>query len=474
VYVIVFPVALSERRAKIPADLCENAPQIADGEFREDSSTTFCDEDQVRVEGVDDVSPPSDFSILWHIAISQTNAYIRHMVLRGFQFKLAPSAEQESLFRQFSGVCRAVYNAALYQREHFWRQFKRETGKSISYVSQAAELTKLRAEFDWIAAVSQTCEQQALRDLDKAFANFFAGRASYPTPRRKGQQESFRFQGREVEVEQLNRSWSRVRLPKIGWVRFRDTRPMRGVVKNATVSLTPIGWHISFACEFEADAPLGLAAEVGIDRGVANSIALSTGELASVPIERLRILDRKHRKAQQTANRRKRGSKRYAKARRHAAACKSKAARIRKHWNHVATTTIAANYGTVCIEALKTRNMTASAQGTIEEPGSRVAQKAGLNRSILEHGWYQFETFLSYKLAATGGELIRVDPRNTSRKCSNCGYIDARNRESQASFRCVECGHEAHADVNAALNILQAGTRPTVRARPRRESRQAA
>lgn len=395
-------------------------------------------------------------------------------MLRGFSFKLDQTPEQAESFRRFAGVCRAIYNAALYQRDNFRRQFKRKTGKGISLASQCRELTALRAEFDWASAVSQSCQTQALRDLDKAFTNFFTGRASYPTPRRKGENESFRFQGREVDVERLNRSWSRVRLPKIGWVRFRDTRPMRGTIKNATVSLSPLGWHISFACEFEADAPLGLAAEVGIDRGVANSIALSTGELASVPIERLRIIDRKHRKAQQAANRRRRGSKRYAKARRHAAACKSKAARIRKHWNHVATTMIAANFGTVCIEALKTRNMTASARGTIEEPGSRVAQKAGLNRSILEHGWFQFETFLAYKLAATGGKLIKVDPRNTSRKCSNCGHIDARNRESQASFRCVECGHEAHADVNAAINILQAGTRPTAGASPRRESRQAA
>ncbi|MFA7308091.1 MAG: transposase [Hyphomicrobium sp.] len=389
-------------------------------------------------------------------------------------FKLAPTAEQETLFRQFSGVCRVVYNASLYQREHFWRQFKRETGHSLNYAVQARELTKLRAEFDWIAAVSQTCEQQAIQDLDKAFANFFAGRASYPTPRRKGEHESFRFHGREIGVERLNRCWSQVRLPKIGWVRFRDTRPMRGTIKNATVRLSPMGWHVAFACEFEADMPFWLTAEVGIDRGVANSIALSTGELASVPIERLRVLDRKHRRAQQAASRRKRGSKRYAKARRHAAVYEAKAARVRKHWNHVATTTIAANYGTVCIEALKTRNMTASARGTVEEPGSRVAQKAGLNRSILEHGWFQFETFLAYKLAAAGGDLIKVDPRNTSRKCSNCGHIDARNRESQASFRCVECGHEAHADVNAARNILQAGTRPTVGTFPRRESRPAA
>lgn len=398
-----------------------------------------------------------------------------NMIARGFKYKLKPNPEQEKLFRQFAGACRAVYNAALFQREHFWRQYRRNTGYHAGYVSQAKELTALRAEFDWIAAVSQTCEQQALRDLDKAFDNFFAGIASYPTPRRRGVNESFRFQGREVEVKRLNGGWSAARLPKIGWVRFRDTRPMAGKLKNVTVSLDPLGWHISFAREIEHEAGSNLLPAVGIDRGVANSIALSTGELASVPIERLRVLDRRNRKAQQEAARRKRGSKRHAKSRRRAAASKSHAARTRKHWNHVVTTALSRRFGTVVLEDLKTKNMTASARGTVEEPGRNVRQKSGLNRSILEHGWYQFESFLAYKLAASGGSLVKADPRNTSRTCSKCGAIDARSRENQATFACVHCGHEVHADVNAAINILRAGTRPSARATARhRESRRTA
>lgn len=397
------------------------------------------------------------------------------MIARGFKFKLKPTEEQETLFRKFSGVCRAVYNAALFQREHFWRQYRRNTGFHINYVSQARELTSLRAEFDWIAAVAQQCEQQALRDLDKAFDNFFAGISAYPTPRRRGINESFRFQGREVEVKRLNRGWSAARLPKIGWVRFRDTRPMSGKLKNVTVSLDPLGWHISFAREIEHEAERNTLPPVGIDRGIANSIALSTGELASVPVERLRVLDRRCRAAQKEAARRQRGSKRYTKSKRRAAANKSHAARTRKHWSHVATTALARRFGTVVIEDLKTRNMTASARGTVEDPGRNVRQKAGLNRSILEHGWHQFEVLLTYKLAATGGTLVKVNPANTSRTCSACGAIDARSRENQATFRCVHCGHEAHADVNAAKNILRAGTRPSERAKvQRRESRIAA
>jgi putative transposase len=391
---------------------------------------------------------------------------------RGYSFRLYATEDQERTFAQWTGVCRAVYNAALFQREHFSRK-----GRFVGFHENAADLKLLRREFDWIGSVSQTAEINAIRDLDIAFKNFFSGRCGFPKPRRKFRDESFRIEARECPVRRLNASWGEVRLPKIGWIRFRQSREFPNGADFRTVTVIKIGihWHASFAVRFKVNSEPNLKPAIGVDRGVANSIALSTGELASVPIERLRIFDRRNRKAQQEAARRKRGSKRYAKSRRRAAACKSKAARIRKHWNHQATTALVSRFGVVCIEDLKTSNMTASARGTVEEPGRNVRQKAGLNRSILEHGWYQFETFLTYKLAASGGTLVKVNPRNTSRTCPICGSIDARNRENQAHFRCIECGHEAHADVNAAINILRAGTRPSERAKVRcRESRIAA
>jgi putative transposase len=208
---------------------------------------------------------------------------------------------------------------------------------------------------------------------------------------------------------------------------------------------------------------------------VANTIALSTGEIDSLPIEQIRLLDRRRRKAQRVVAQRKRGSKHHAAAKRRVADTIATTARVRKHWNHITTTRLAKTFDVVCIEDLRIANMTASARGTIEKPGSKVRQKAGLNRSILEQAWFQFETFLRYKLEASRGSLIKIDPRNTSRKCPHCRSIDARNRESQASFRCVDCGHDAHADVNAACNIFLAGTRPSASTKTlRRQSRRAA
>lgn len=120
------------------------------------------------------------------------------------------------MFTRFAGVCRLVYNLALEQRRNHWRAYKAQTGKHVSAISQSKELTELRAEFDWIAEAPQATQEYALRDLDRAFQGFFAGRNGYPSPRRKGLNDAFRFKGREVRFHRLNRSWGAVRLPKIG------------------------------------------------------------------------------------------------------------------------------------------------------------------------------------------------------------------------------------------------------------------
>ena len=169
-------------------------------------------------------------------------------------------------------------------------------------------------------------------------------------------------------------------------------------------------------------------------------------------------VDKRRRKAQRMASRLKRGSKRDAKAQRRVAALAARQARTRRDWHHKATKTIAGRFGTVVLEKLNTKGMTASAKGTVENPGRMVGQKAGLNRSILNQGWVAFETILAYKLKDCGGYLFKVDPRDTSQTCSACGVVDRQSRESQAHFACSHCGHRTNADVNAALNILKRNT----------------
>ena len=381
------------------------------------------------------------------------------MKQRGYQYKLNPSDEQATLFVQFAGVCRLVYNVALEQRRDFWRQFKAPAGNSINYPAQARELTMLREEFDWLRAVHVTPQQQALRDLDRAYANFFNGIAKYPGFRRHGVNDSFRFQGREIKTRKLNAKWSEVRLPKIGWVRYRDTRPLAGTLNNVTINLTPSGWHISFNLAIEHDAPATpLPAQVGIDCGVAETLALSTGEMLTLPSS-LAVLDRKMRKAHRVLARRKRGSVRYARQRRRVAAIQARQGRIRKDWHHNRVTRdLGKRFGTAVLEQLDIKSMTASAKCTLANPGSVVRQKAGLNRSILNQGRHIFKTLLGYKLEDRGGYLCKVPAHYTSQTCSECGTVDGKSRENQATFVCRHCGHHMNADHNAAINNLRRNT----------------
>jgi putative transposase len=372
--------------------------------------------------------------------------------VRSYRFKLEPDAEQESLFWQFAGVCRVVYNLGLEQRRVWGRKHK------LGYVRQSADLTALRAEFDWIGRVYSSCQQQALRDLDKAFSNFYAGKG-FPTPRKRGVNDSFRYSGREVGLKNLNAKWGSVRLPKIGWVKFRSTRAVPGVIKNATVRHSSDGWYLSLACEFEHSVSAPSADVVGVDRGVATTLALSTGETFSLPVG-ISKLDARRRRAQTVLSRRKKGSKRRERQRRKVARLHARSRRIRRDFHHRAALSVARRFGVVVMEKLNASAMSASASGTVENPGSRVSQKAGLNGAIRAAGWYAFSEVVADKLERRGGQVVFVDSRFTSQTCAACSVVDARSRESQARFICISCGHSDHADVNAAINIKRRWSTP--------------
>lgn len=367
------------------------------------------------------------------------------MIQRAFRYRLSPTPEQAELFEQFAGVTRLVYNLALEQRRVFWRQYRAANDGHLNYISQGRELTKLRAEIDWIAAVPSTPLTQALRDLDRAYAAYFSGRAGPPTPRRKGVNDRFRFKAREFGTKRLNRKWSAVRVPKVGWVKFRNTRDAEGRCVNMTIAKVGAEWFVSFAHEIERDIPANDLPAIGIDRGIANTLALSNGEMLSTPD--CVILERRRRKAQRILARRLRGSGRYRKQLRRVGRISARLARTRSDWQHKTSFRLAQHFGTVCVENLRIAAMTVAGRG-----------KRGLNRSILEQGWGGFERALVYKLEERGGTLVKVNPAYTSQECSACGVIDKRARESQARFACRECGFAAHADTNAAINILRRGT----------------
>jgi putative transposase len=343
-----------------------------------------------------------------------------------------------------SDAVRFVYNLALEQRRDFWRQ-ARAAGVVLNFISQGRELTALRAEVDWLAASHGTPLTYALRQLDDAFRSFFAKRAKYPTFRCKSQQPRFCFKGSEVRFVELSAKWALIRIPKIGLVKMRVSRPWLGRLVAVTFNRDAVGWHVALACEIEHEAPANNFPSIGIDRGIANTLSLSNGEFHQAPD--LTHLERRKRRAQRILARRQRGSNRYRNQRRRVAAIAGKIARSRAHWRHEVTTNIASRFGLVAAEALNVANMTAGGRG-----------KRGLNRSILEQGWGDVERCLAYKLEERGGTLVKVNPAYTSQTCSACGTIDKASRESQASFACRHCGFAAHADTNAAINILSRST----------------
>ncbi len=367
------------------------------------------------------------------------------------RYRLLPTPAQEAVLRDHCGQARYVWNLAVEQHSH-WHPGRKGAPR---YLEQCRQLTAARAGFPWLAAGSQMVQQQALRDFARAMAAFFnpANPAGRPTWRKAGRNEGFRCvgrRGRQWDVRRLSRKAGEVWVPKAGWVRFRWSRPVPPDAKSYRVTLDRAGrWHVAFAV-IPAPVPApGNGEVVGIDRGVAVSAALSTGELLRVPALAARERNRM-RRLERILARAKRGSKRRARVKHAIARLHARQADRRKDWVEKTTTGVVRRFDVIRVEDLRIKNMTRSAKGTRENPGRNVSQKAGLNRGILASGWGLLVRRLEDKAP---GRVEKVTPHFTSQRCSACGHVEARSRESQARFACVACGYAANADVNAARNI---------------------
>jgi transposase len=363
------------------------------------------------------------------------------------RYRLNPAPAQEAVLRDHCGHARYIWNLAVEQHSHWHPGRKGVPG----YVEQCRQLTEARAEHPWLAAGSQMVQQQALRDFAQAMANFFGGTHNRPSWRKAGRDEGFRVVAlKPGGVRRLSRHVGEIQVPKAGWVRFRWSRDVPPDAKSYRVTLDRAGrWHVAFAV-IPAPVPApGNGQTVGIDRGVAVSAALSTGQPLHCPAltarerARLRRLQRKLARATRGSNRRRR-------LKRGIARLKARERDRRKDWAEKASTDIARRFDLIRVEDLKITNMTRAAKGTRENPGRNVRQKAGLNRGILAQGWGLLVRRLEDKAP---GRVEKISPAFTSQRCSACGRVDRGSRESQAVFRCTACGFAANADVNAAINI---------------------
>jgi putative transposase len=379
----------------------------------------------------------------------------------GRRFRVELSDAQARLAEQTADACRAVWNTGLEQRREYRRR-----GAWINYEEQAHELVEAKMEHTWLTEVPSHCLQQTLRDLDAACRKHGTFKVRWRSARRWV--PSFRFpEGSQMEVEKLNRRKSRVKLPKLGWAKFRASRCLDGeTIRSATLTREGKHWFVSFLVDDGRSTPevhVSAGTAVGVDRGVVVAVATSAGDLFdrefTTPGEQRRAV-----RLQRKLSRAAKGSANRNKTRQALGKIRARERRRRQDFCVKTAHRLAQDNAFVVLEKLPVRNMTRRAKPVADpaRPGQYLpnggSAKSGLNRAILSKGWYRFEVALKSVSRYSGTQVVKVPAAFTSQRCSACGHVDPKSRESQAVFRCTHCSRPAeHADVNAAKNILAAG-----------------
>ncbi|MXZ12856.1 MAG: IS200/IS605 family element transposase accessory protein TnpB [Candidatus Dadabacteria bacterium] len=378
--------------------------------------------------------------------------------MRSVEFVVLPTSRTKArkMF-QIAGACRFVWNH--FRDKNLSNYQKFENGKadrpSASYFSLGIEFTRLRHETAWLLELPANPVKHTLKYFADALKQAVQGKKGFPKPKsRKKTAPSFTLPSKEnFRIKKLDGKYSLLRIPLVGWVRLtrRGGNPHEGgTPKQVVLRHDGHRWRAFVFYEVEVEKKLDDREILGVDMNV-RQISTSDGHFYFLPDLRKKEARRKRyqrRMARQVkgSNRRKDTKKRLAKVSR-------KIASIRRNWIHQTTKEIADKCGTVAVEDLNVKGMTASAKGTVENPGKNVKQKTGLNRAILDTAFREMKRNLEYKC----GRLIEVHPEYTSQACSKCGHTDKENRKTQSRFQCICCGFASNADTNAAINIRRLG-----------------
>jgi len=372
--------------------------------------------------------------------------------LQAYKFEILPNGEQVRMMRKYVGNARKVWNLALARQEK-----NHEAGEKFTNAfGMNGWIREWKDEFPFLCESPAQTLQQVMENLAKGYTKFFKKTADHPVFKKKGKSaESFRFpEPKQFTVDQTN---SRIKLPKLGWIHYRNSRDILGEPKNITVSTKSEKWFFSVQTECDVDQPVHPATSmIGIDVGIARFATLSDA-IYIEPLSTFRKHEVQLAKYQRRMSRKTKFSSNWKKAKARVQKIHHRIANVRNDFLHKATTTISKNHAIVCIEDLQIRNMSKSASGTIEAQGRCVKAKSGLNKVILDQGWGEFRRQLDYKQAWMRGDVLAVPPHNTSRTCPACSHVSAENRKTQAKFKCVECDYENNADVVGAINILNRG-----------------
>jgi putative transposase len=377
---------------------------------------------------------------------------------RTYKFQLRPTAKQTDALVACLESHRELYNAGLQERRDAYRSH----GAKISYGMQSAQLKEIRTIRPDVAVWSFSSQQTTLRRLNKAFEAFFRRVKHGETPG----YPRFKGAGWFDTVEWPNDGdgcrWlpdqGKVRFQGIGMVKVNMHRAVRGTVKTISVKREGRRWYVLLSCDDVPKRELRpTGAVVAVDLGVTHFLGTSDGRLVPNP-RFFATAEKELTAAQQALSRCQRNSNRRRKARDVVAAIHRKIRRQRLDHHHKLALALVRDYDVIVHEDLQIKNMTRSAKGTPQKPGSNVAAKSGLNRSILDAGWGVFLQILASKAESADRTTIAVNPANTSRECNRCGYTALDNRRGE-EFRCLSCDHVDHADLNSPKVMLnRAGT----------------
>jgi len=382
------------------------------------------------------------------------------IIKKAYKFRLKPSIEQEQKLVSYAGHTRFLWNKALKLN-----LLKLQNKQPVMYYGELdfwSKLWKKSDEYSFLKECPAHIIQQKLKDLQKAFLDCFDKKQpnkKLPRIKKKGYGDSFRF----PEPKHIRLEHNYLTLPKLGRMKFYQSCKIDGVIKNYTVSRRGNHWYIALQVELEINNEhrlitntKSITKDIGIDVGIKHFVSTSNGEQIA-PLNMYRRLSKQLGKAQRRLKNKVKFSNNWKKQQTKIRKIHSKIADTRRDFLNKLSTNLCKNHAMIVVEDLRIKNMSKSAKGTLEQPGKNVNAKSGLNKSILDQGWYEFKRQLKYKMNWLGGILLEVPAKYTSQRCSNCNHVAAANRQTQEYFECVKCSYQSNADVNAAKNILAAG-----------------
>lgn len=357
------------------------------------------------------------------------------LIQKAFKFRIYPNHRQQKALAIQFGCARFVYNHYRAVREGYYL----DTGTGLNYRDCADDLADiLKVDRPWLKDADSQVLQQTLKDLDRAYVNFFEHRADYPNFKRKHDNQAIRY------PQRFKVSDKRVYLPKVGWVKGVFHREIEGQMKNCTVTKTKSGrYFVSIQVEVEVETPEPKPEAVGIDLGLTTFATLSTGEKIEAP-KPLRSSMRRVKIRQRRLSRRVKGSNNRRKARLPLAKIHEKVANQRKDFQHKLSHDLVSRFESISFESLNIAGM---------------VKNHHLAQAISDAAWSQFVGFVEYKQRWANGQTLRVDRFFPSSKlCSDCGEKHKHLTLSVRQWVCVSCGSIHDRDTNAAINLLKQTT----------------